>query len=182
MMVWMSVFPAVSVSSARWETPVPAPGLWITTAPRSTGTRRHEAPPSADTDTTSERTRPFAAAPCAEGQDPDQRAFTAIGDLLAETWAPPKVAAALYRAAAKIPGVTVVHAADDATGREGIAVVRTAHGEQTQWIFDPATYAFLGERTVLAKTGDAGPAGTVVGASAVLTRATADRAGELPAA
>ncbi|MFD0339872.1 CU044_5270 family protein [Streptomyces sp. NPDC127117] len=117
-----------------------------------------------------------------QGQDPDQRAFTAIGDLLAETWAPPKVGAALYRAAAKIPGVAVVHAADDATGREGIAVARTAHGEQTQWIFDPATYAFLGERTVLAEAGDAGPAGTVVGTSAVLTRAVVDRPGEIPAA
>ncbi|MFE2935723.1 CU044_5270 family protein [Streptomyces sp. NPDC059278] len=116
-----------------------------------------------------------------EGQDPDQRAFTAIGELLAETWAPPKVGAALYRAAAKIPGVTVVHAADDATGREGVAVARTAHGEQTQWIFDRTTYAFLGERTVLAEAGDAGPAGTVMGTSAVLTRAAVDRRGELPA-
>ncbi|GAA1315392.1 hypothetical protein GCM10009647_043210 [Streptomyces sanglieri] len=117
-----------------------------------------------------------------EGQDPDQRAFTAIGELLAETWAPPKVGAALYRAAAKIPGVTVVHTADDATGREGVAVARTAHGEQTQWIFDRTTYAFLGERTVLAEAGDAGPAGTVMGTSAVLTTAAVDRAGELPAA
>ncbi|SFY40576.1 CU044_5270 family protein [Streptomyces atratus] len=115
-----------------------------------------------------------------QGQDPDQRAFTAIGDLLAETWAPPKVGAALYRAAAKIPGVTVIRAADDATGREGVAVARTAQGQQTQWVFDRTTYAFLGERTVLAEAGDAGPAGTVVGTSAVLTRAAVDRAGEAP--
>ncbi|MGW2182203.1 CU044_5270 family protein [Streptomyces sp. NPDC001732] len=112
------------------------------------------------------------------GQDPDQQAFTTIGDLLAETWAPPRVGAALYRAAARIPGVTVVRAAADATGREGVAVARTAHGQQTQWIFDRTTYAFLGERTVLAETGDEGPAGTVVGTSAVLTRAAVDRAGE----
>ncbi|WP_405719801.1 CU044_5270 family protein [Streptomyces sp. NBC_00046] len=116
-----------------------------------------------------------------EGQDPDQRAFTAIGDLLAETWAPPEVGAALYRAAAKIPGVTVIRAADDATGREGVAVARTAHGQQTQWIFDRSTYAFLGERTVLAEAGDAGPAGTVVGTSAVLTRAAVDSVGKTPA-
>ncbi|MFJ3124342.1 CU044_5270 family protein [Streptomyces sp. NPDC086993] len=112
-----------------------------------------------------------------QGQDPDQRAFTAIGDLLAETWAPPRVGAALYRAAAKIPGVTAVRAAEDATGREGVAVARTAHGQQTQWIFDRTTYAFLGERTVLAEAGDAGPAGTVVGTSAILTRAAVDRTG-----
>ncbi|MGW0963487.1 CU044_5270 family protein [Streptomyces gelaticus] len=115
-----------------------------------------------------------------QGQDPDQRAFGAIGDLLAETWAPPEVGAALYRAAAKIPGVTVIRAADDATGREGVAVARTAQGQQTQWVFDRSTYAFLGERTVLAEAGDAGPAGTVVGTSAVLTRSAVDHAGEAP--
>ncbi|MGW1405592.1 CU044_5270 family protein [Streptomyces sp. NPDC002403] len=115
-----------------------------------------------------------------QGQDPDQRAFTAIGDLLAETWAPPRVGAALYRAAAKIPGVTVVRAAGDAAGREGVAVARTAQGRQTQWVFDRTTYAFLGERTVLAEAGDAGPAGTVLGTSAVLTAAAVDRAGETP--
>ncbi|MFE2088759.1 CU044_5270 family protein [Streptomyces sp. NPDC059460] len=115
-----------------------------------------------------------------QGQDPDQRAFTAIGELLAETWAPPQVSAALYKAAARIPGVTVIHAATDATGREGVAVARTAHGQQTQWVFDRTTYAFLGERTVLTEAGDAGPAGTVVGTSAVLTKAAVDRAGETP--
>ncbi|MEU1815033.1 CU044_5270 family protein [Streptomyces roseifaciens] len=113
--------------------------------------------------------------------DPDQRAFAAIGDLLAETWAPPKVSVALYKAAAKIPGVTVVDTARDAAGREGIAVARTAHGRQTQWVFDRSTYAFLGERTVLTEAGDAGPAGTVVGSSAVLTKAAVDRVGEIPA-
>lgn len=116
------------------------------------------------------------------GQDPNQRAFAAIGDLLAETWAPPRVSAALYRAAERIPGVTVVPSAVDAAGREGVAVARTAHGRQTQWVFDRTTYAFLGERTVLDGDGDAGPTGTVVGTSAVLAKGAADRAGELPSA
>ncbi|MFD8597158.1 CU044_5270 family protein [Kitasatospora sp. NPDC059646] len=115
-----------------------------------------------------------------EGQDPDQRAFTAIGDLLAETWAPPQVSAALYRAAGRIAGVTEVASAVDAAGREGVAVARTAHGQQTQWVFDRTTYAFLGERTVLVEAGEAGPAGTVVGTSAVLAKAAVDRVGQLP--
>lgn len=115
-----------------------------------------------------------------QGQSADQRAFTAIGDLLMETWAPPKVSAALYRAAAKIPGVTVVQSAQDAAGREGVAVARTTHGQQTQWIFDRDSHAFLGERTVLTEAGDAGPAGTVVGSSAILTKAAVDRAGAAP--
>ncbi|MEU7388215.1 CU044_5270 family protein [Streptomyces tanashiensis] len=112
--------------------------------------------------------------------DADQRAFTAIGTLLAETWAPPKVTAALYEAAARIPGVTVLPSAKDAAGREGVAVARTAHGEQTQWIFDRTTSAFLGERTVLTATTSAGRAGTVLGVSAVLAKAAAPAPGELP--
>ncbi|MFI5530555.1 CU044_5270 family protein [Kitasatospora sp. NPDC051853] len=118
-----------------------------------------------------------------QGGDPDQRAFTAIGDLLAETSAPPQVTAALYRAAALIPGVTVVPSATDAAGREGVAVARTApsSGAQTQWVFDRVTHHYLGERTVLTTTTDAGPAGTVLGTSAVLTRAVVDRPGDLPA-
>ncbi|MFD4660466.1 CU044_5270 family protein [Kitasatospora sp. NPDC058444] len=114
------------------------------------------------------------------GQDPDQRAFAAIGDLLAESWAPPQVSAALCRAAERIPGVTVVPSAVDAAGREGVAVARTAHGRQTQWVFDRTTYAFLGERTVLSEAGEAGPAGTVLGTSAVLVKGAVGRAGELP--
>lgn len=116
----------------------------------------------------------------APGADPDQRAFAAIGDLLMETWAPPRVSAALYRAAGRIPGVVVVPTATDALGRHGVAVARTSDGRQTQWVFDPVTHVFLGERTVLTESGDAGPAGTVVGTSAILTRAAVVRAGETP--
>ncbi|MFD8210209.1 CU044_5270 family protein [Streptomyces sp. NPDC059695] len=118
----------------------------------------------------------------AGGGDADQRAFTAIGTLLAETWAPPKVTAALYGAAARIPGVTVLPSAKDAAGREGVAVARTAHGEQTQWIFDRTTSAFLGERTVLTETTPAGRAGTVLGVSAVLAKGAAAAPGKLPEA
>ncbi|MEU5219422.1 CU044_5270 family protein [Streptomyces sp. NPDC020807] len=116
-----------------------------------------------------------------DGGDADQRAFRAIGTLLAETWAPPKVTAALYEAAARIPGVAVLPSAKDAAGREGVAVARTAGGEQTQWIFDRTTWAFLGERTVLTETTAAGVKGTVLGVSAVLAKGAAGRAGEVPA-
>ncbi|MEU3609862.1 CU044_5270 family protein [Streptomyces sp. NPDC035033] len=116
----------------------------------------------------------------AGGGDADQRAFTAIGTLLAETWAPPKVTAALFEAAARIPGVEVVPSARDAAGREGVAVARTAGGERTQWVFDRSTSAFLGERTVAVAGSDAGPAGTVLSETAVLTKAAVARAGQLP--
>ncbi|WP_282696522.1 CU044_5270 family protein [Streptomyces sp. CC208A] len=114
------------------------------------------------------------------GGDADQRAFTAVGTLLAETWAPPRVTAALFEAAARIPGVVVVPSARDAAGREGVAVARTAGGERTQWVFDRATSAFLGERTVLVAASDAGPAGTVLSETAVLRKAAVGRAGQLP--
>ncbi|MFC8509728.1 CU044_5270 family protein [Streptomyces sp. NPDC057131] len=114
--------------------------------------------------------------------DPDQRAFDAIGTLLTETWAPPRVTAALYEAAARIPGTVVLPSAKDAAGREGVAVARTAHGEQTQWIFDRKSSAFLGARSVLTRSTDAGAAGTVLGSSAVLARAVTNRPGELPPA
>ncbi|MEU0405756.1 CU044_5270 family protein [Streptomyces sp. NPDC006197] len=116
----------------------------------------------------------------ADGGDADQRAFTAIGTLLAETWAPPEVTAALYEAAARIPGVTVLPSAKDAAGREGVAVARTSHGEQTQWIFDRTTSAFLGERTVLTENTSAGRTGTVLGVSAVLAKAAVPARGEQP--
>ncbi|MFE1552668.1 CU044_5270 family protein [Streptomyces sp. NPDC058718] len=115
-----------------------------------------------------------------DGGDADQRAFRAIGTLLAETWAPPKVTSALYEAAARIPGVIVLPSAKDAAGREGVAVARTADGEQTQWIFDRATSGFLGERTVLTETTAAGKKGTVLGVSAVLVKAAVARTGEQP--
>jgi hypothetical protein len=58
----------------------------------------------------------------AGGQSADYQAFDAIGTLLRETIAPPRVSAALYQAAALIPGVTKVADVADATGRRGVAV------------------------------------------------------------
>ncbi|MFE5797698.1 CU044_5270 family protein [Streptomyces sp. NPDC056503] len=116
----------------------------------------------------------------AAGGDADQRAFSAIGTLLAETWAPPRVTAALFEAAARIPGVVVVPSARDAAGREGVAVARTAGGERTQWVFDRSTSAFLGERTVLVSDSATGRAGTVLSETAVLTGGGGGGAGRRP--
>jgi hypothetical protein len=114
------------------------------------------------------------------GPGPDQEAFTTIGDLLRDSIAPPRTSAALYRAAAKIPGVTVVADAVDAAGRHGIAVARTDQGERTEWIFDKTTLEFLGERSVLTQDGPEGKAGQVSAISAVLERAIVDQAGQIP--
>ncbi|MEU0744761.1 CU044_5270 family protein [Streptomyces sp. NPDC006134] len=111
---------------------------------------------------------------------PDQEAFVTIGDLLRNGVTPPETAAALYRAAALIPGVDVVPDAVDAAGRNGVAVVRTHEGERTEWIFDRSTARLLGERTVLVEDNAWGKAGTVVTSVAVLDSGIVDEAGQIP--
>lgn len=107
-------------------------------------------------------------------------AFTAIGDLLRESLVPPQTSAALYRAAAKISGVEVVRGVTDAAGRRGIAVAHTERSRRNEWIFDEQTYEYLGERSYLVvATGD-GPAGTMLGTTAVLQRAVVSKLGQRP--
>ncbi|MFI8829041.1 CU044_5270 family protein [Streptomyces sp. NPDC053431] len=115
------------------------------------------------------------------GTGPDQEAFVTIGDLLIEQLAPPKVSAALYKAAGKIPGVTVVNDAVDATSRHGIAVARVHDGQRTEWIFDRRTLEFLGERSVMIKDTSWGKAGQVTATTAVLSRSVTDKPGQTPA-
>ncbi|MCX5230084.1 CU044_5270 family protein [Streptomyces sp. NPDC006553] len=112
-----------------------------------------------------------------QGNGKDQQAFTTIGDLLVESWPTPKLTAALYRAAAKIPGVVMVDSATDAAGRKGVAVARLdeTSGQRTEWIFDSKTFTFLGERTVQVK-GDGGEGGLIKPGTVVFTHAIMVRA------
>ncbi|MER7048127.1 CU044_5270 family protein [Streptomyces jumonjinensis] len=108
---------------------------------------------------------------------PDQEAFVTIGDLLRGSVAPPETAAALYRAAALIPGVVTVPEAVDAAGRHGVAVAREHDGERTEWIFDKSTMRLLGERTVLVKDNAWGKAGSVVTSLALVKNGVVSEAG-----
>ncbi|MEU9298735.1 CU044_5270 family protein [Streptomyces sp. NPDC048266] len=110
-----------------------------------------------------------------KGPGPDQEAFVIIGDLLREQLAPPKVSAALYKAAGRIPGVTIVDNAVDAAGRHGIAVARVHDGERTEWIFDKTTMEFLGERSVMIKDTPWAKKGQITSTTAILTRDIADK-------
>ncbi|WP_037669761.1 CU044_5270 family protein [Streptomyces griseus] len=114
----------------------------------------------------------------------DQAAFVAIGDLLFESYPPAEVGAALYKAAAKIPGVVSVDDAVDATGRHGVAIARQndTDGERTEWIFDKKTLQFLGERIVVVKSTADSPlkVGTVTFTSAITERAVVDAAKQVP--
>lgn len=82
----------------------------------------------------------------------DAPVFTAIGDLLRESPAPPTLRAALYRVAAQIPGVRVLGIQYDASGRTGVLVARTRPGEgiEDQYLIDQKTGALLEERLVRA--------------------------------
>jgi hypothetical protein len=97
------------------------------------------------------------------GQASDNQAWTDIGDMLREMLVPPKLAAALFKVAATIPGTTVIRHVPNAVGRVGVAVSRSG----AALIFDPRTYQLIGEGAVLTKAvpGE-GPAGTVTASTA----------------
>ena len=91
--------------------------------------------------------------------------------MMVEMLVPPKLAAALFRVAATIPGATVVPHAADAAGRPGIAVARNVSEDKAdaELIFNQHTYQFLGAREVLTSpVKGEGPAGTVIEAYAQL--------------
>jgi hypothetical protein len=110
-----------------------------------------------------------------QGQQPkSEEAFTSIGDAIEEAIAPPAVSAALYRAAALIPGVTVVPDVTNALGHHGVAVAFDAQGVREEWIFDKQTLQFIGERNINLADG------SINGESAILQRAFVDHIGEVP--
>lgn len=99
--------------------------------------------------------------------------FFTIGTLLYDA-PPPPVTAALYRAAALIPGVSVDPDATDTIGRPGIAVAFTFQGLRTEWIFDKQTLQYLGSREIGIANG------TIVSQTAIQQHAFVDRAGQSP--
>ncbi|NGO07050.1 RNA polymerase sigma factor [Streptomyces sp. HC44] len=81
-----------------------------------------------------------------EGQGPTQEeaVLEAIGDMLDDAMLLPELDAALYRAAAKIPGVRVVENAKDFAGRPGIGLSFKEHDENDVWVFDKKSLNYLG--------------------------------------
>ncbi|MDG4858384.1 CU044_5270 family protein [Streptomyces sp. T-3] len=123
----------------------------------------------------------YAKTPKVDGQERDQAVFERIGDLIGELM-PPETAAALYRAAAKIPGVDEAPGARDAIGRRGVGIARddTTFGTRTEWVFDKEDLAFLGSRSYLVKGNEYGRAGTLMSSKAVIAHGVADKAGQEP--
>jgi hypothetical protein len=101
-----------------------------------------------------------------------------IGDLIREAIVPPRLAAALYRLAATLPGATLVPQVTNVTGQPGIGIMWTGKSAQqvykNEWIFDMKTLQFIGEKTYDPQTGK------LNGESAILQRGFTARAGQQP--
>lgn len=102
----------------------------------------------------------------AEGRGPGlyPEMFVIVGDMLRETGAPPELRSALFRVAARIPGVEINENASDPTGRPGVAVSHThdpgGRMMRNELIFDKQTSALLSEgQFVGEKTANVGPTG-----------------------
>ncbi|MEV7642267.1 CU044_5270 family protein [Streptomyces rubiginosohelvolus] len=117
-----------------------------------------------------------------EGEDPDQAVFQAIGGLIGDTILPPGTAAALYKAAALIPGVTEAPDAVDALGRKGVGIARDDErsGLRTEWVFDPEDLSYLGWSSHLTRDTEYGKTGDFMGDGAVIETAVVDKAGVRP--
>ncbi|WP_326790352.1 CU044_5270 family protein [Streptomyces sp. NBC_00151] len=116
-----------------------------------------------------------------DGESREQAVFSLIGDLLSQTLMPPRNTAALYKAAARIPGVKEIPDAVDVAGRHGIAITREDASSATrdEWIFDKRSLAFLGARGFITHDKQKGiTTDTLMGSTAVLQRAVVDRHGE----
>jgi hypothetical protein len=110
--------------------------------------------------------------------------FTAIGDLLRMDPIPARVRAALYRVAARIPGIQALGLTHDALGRPALAIALndTLYGERDELLFDPRTASLLGENSVVVKPGPKYHVkpGTVRTGSTYITSGIVQRIGQHP--
>ncbi|MFD5569668.1 CU044_5270 family protein [Streptomyces cadmiisoli] len=121
-----------------------------------------------------------------KGDSKDEAVFRTIGELLGSVIMPPATASALYKAVARIPGVTWIPDAVDAAGRHGIGITHEDPGSATRTvlIFDKETLAYTGSQGYLVSDGTeaGGTTGDVLfGIDAVMERGVVDRHGEVPA-
>jgi hypothetical protein len=106
------------------------------------------------------------------GPSRDGEALVLIADILRSGIVPGDLRAALFRAAALIPGVELVDRQANLNGEVGVAVGRYEpnNGERQEIIFDPETGMVIGERDVRVDPGHPlFPAGSLVSWTAVTT-------------
>lgn len=88
-------------------------------------------------------------------RDEDTELFALAGDLLRESPAPPALRKALWGVVAQVPGVTLVGAIKDSSGRSGIAIRR---GDQS-YVLDPGDGRLLEESKGISKATPDAPSG-----------------------
>jgi len=105
------------------------------------------------------------------GPTPESEALITIADSLRTGVIPADLRAAMYKAAALIPGVVVADKQATLDGRKGVALgVYWADGKLRQdIIIDPATGLMIGERTMHLAAMDGIPANTATGWTSVKT-------------
>ncbi|MCW2882634.1 MAG: hypothetical protein JWQ95_6734 [Sphaerisporangium sp.] len=121
--------------------------------------------------------RRYLFKPLDDTRNPYYDAWNQVINLLREAYLPAAQRAALFRAAATIPGVTSIKESTDAAGRKGVAaaMVFKEEGIRKEYIFDPKTYQFLGERSVVVDAAKAkAPVGSVLTSTAQLKVSVAD--------
>lgn len=107
-----------------------------------------------------------------QGPSPDGEALVFIADTLRTGVVPADLRAALYRAVAGIPGVTITDRAATLNGKTGISFGRDeGDGARQEIIIDPTTGLMIGERQVLLKDNllPGVPAGESMGWTTVTT-------------
>jgi hypothetical protein len=105
------------------------------------------------------------------GPSVDGEALVFIADLLRTGIVPADLRAALYKAAAMIPGVTITEGQANLNGRTGVAIGRSegsVTGRQ-EIIIDPETGQLIGERAILTEPHGSIPAGTAATWTAIET-------------
>jgi hypothetical protein len=107
------------------------------------------------------------------GPSRDGEALVWIADTLRSGIVPADLRAALYRAAAGIPGVELTDKQANLDGRSGVAIGRTeSDGIRQELIIDPTTGLMIGEREVVTDKAGPGfgvPDGTAIEWTAVTT-------------
>lgn len=106
-----------------------------------------------------------------KGASPDGQVLVFIADLLRTGQVKAEMRAALYKAAALIPGITIAEQQATLNGQTGIAIgrVEAKRKYRQDIIIDPTTGLMIGERQVTIEQDGPIPAGTATGWTSVKT-------------
>ncbi len=106
-----------------------------------------------------------------KGLAPDDQAVDWFATQLRSGVVPADLRAAMYRAVALVPGVTLSESDATLDGRRGVAIGRTEPwtGVRRELVIEPTTGLLIGEREIWTRAAEGVPAGKVTGSTAVTT-------------